>query len=63
MTLDEAKKLNPGDRVFIEARVEQDDSGRTIFAHGELFVSFNGGIGREKLMELVSPHGVRKEAK
>lgn len=63
MTLEEAKKLNPGDRIFIEARVEKDDSGRTIFADGDLFVSFDGGIGREKHMILVSPYGVRKEAR
>ena len=63
MTLEEARQLKPGDRVFIEAKVEKDGTGKTMFADGDLFVSFDGGIGREKYMVLVNPYGVRKEAR
>lgn len=62
MTLEEAKQLCPGDRVFIEAKVEKDETGRTIF-NGRLFVSYDRGIGMEKVCVLANPYGVRKEAK
>lgn len=62
MTLDEAKQLNPGDRVFIEAKVEKDETGRTIFGNENLLISFDGGRGRSKTIVLANPYYVRKEA-
>lgn len=58
MTPQEAEQLRPGDRVFIEAKVEKDETGRTIFGNENLLISFDGGRGRSKHMILVNTYGV-----
>lgn len=63
MTLEEAKRLRPGDRVFIEVKVESDETGRTIFGNEDLLISLDGGRGRSKTIILANPYYVRKEAK
>lgn len=62
MTLEEARQLKPGDRVFIEANVASDETGRTIFADEALSISLDGGRGMSKTLILVNPYIVRKEA-
>ena len=61
MTLEEAKQLKPGDSVFIEAKVEKDETGRTIFGNEKLLISF--GAGRFRNVILANLYYIWKEEK